>query len=55
MHGPRFSSLEELSAASTRAVRQMNRDCVLDGIVKLPKRWNLVIEKHGDYIKGMGI
>ena len=53
MRGRRFSSLEELSTAGTRAVRQMNRDCVLDGIVKLPKRWDSVIEKHGDYIEAM--
>lgn len=53
MRGRRFPSLEELSAAVTRAIRQMNRDGVLDGIVKLPRRWDSVIEKQGDYIEGL--
>lgn len=53
MRGHRFRSLEELSAAVTRAIRQMNKDGILDGIVRLPTRWDSVIEKQGDYIEGM--
>lgn len=53
MRGHRYSSLEELSAAVTQAVRQMNKDGVLDGIAKLSTRWNTVIEKQGDYIEGL--
>ena len=53
MRGHRFSSLEELSAAVTRAIREMNKDGVLDGLAKLPARWNAVIEKQGDYIEGL--
>lgn len=53
MRGHRYSSLEELSAAVTQAVRQMNKDGVFDGIAMLPTRWNTVIEKQGDYIEGL--
>jgi hypothetical protein len=53
MRGRRFPSLDELSAAVTRAIRQINKDGILDGIVKLPRRWDSVIEKQGDYIEGL--
>lgn len=53
MRGRRFRSLEELSTAVTRAIRQMNKGGILNGIVKLPTRWDSVIEKQGDYIEGM--
>jgi hypothetical protein len=53
MCGHCFPSLEELSAAVTQAIRQINKDSVLDGTVKLPTRWDLVIEKEGDYIEGL--
>ena len=43
--GRRFSTLEELSTDVTRAIRHMNKSGVLDGIIKLPKRWDSVIEK----------
>ncbi|KAK9712413.1 hypothetical protein QE152_g24901 [Popillia japonica] len=52
MRGRRFRSLEELSTAVTRAIRQMNKDGILNGIVKLPTRWDSVIEKQGDYFEG---
>ena len=45
-----FSSLEELSTDSTRAIRHMNKSGVLDEIIMLPKRWDSVIEKQGNYI-----
>ena len=53
MRGHRFSSLEEVSAAVTRAVRGLNKSGTLNGIANLPKRWNMVLEKQGDYIKGL--
>ncbi|KAK9753759.1 hypothetical protein QE152_g1741 [Popillia japonica] len=53
MRGRRFRSLEELSTAVTRAIRQMNKDGILNGRVKLPTRWDSVIEKQGDYFEGM--
>ncbi|PNF37845.1 hypothetical protein B7P43_G08373 [Cryptotermes secundus] len=53
MRGRCFPSLEELSAALTRAIRQINKDGVLDGTVKLPTRWDSVFEKQGDYIEGL--
>jgi hypothetical protein len=55
MRGRRFPPQEELSAAVTRAIRQINKDGVLDGIVKLPTRWDSVIEKQGDYTRIEGL
>ena len=49
----RFSSLKELSTDSTRAIRHTNKSGVLDGIIMLPKSWDSVIEKQGDYIEGL--
>ena len=48
----RFSSVEELSTDGTRVIRHMNKRGVLDGIIKLPKRWDSVIKKEGDYVEG---
>ncbi|PSN45718.1 hypothetical protein C0J52_19124 [Blattella germanica] len=53
MHGRSYPSLEELSATVMRTVRQMNKNCVRDGIIQLPRRWDSVIQKQGDYIEGL--
>jgi hypothetical protein len=53
MRGQRFSSLEELSAAVTRAIRTLNKSGTLSGIANLPQRWDMAIAKQGDYIKGL--
>jgi hypothetical protein len=53
MCGHRFPSLEEVSAAVTRAIRGLNKSGNLNGIASLPKRWDAVIEKQGDYIEGL--
>ncbi|PSN41058.1 Histone-lysine N-methyltransferase SETMAR [Blattella germanica] len=53
LRGRRYSYLEELSTTVTRAIRQMNKNGALDGIIKLPRRWNSVIQKQGDYIEGL--
>ena len=53
MRGHRFSSLEEVSAAVTRAIRGLNKSGTLNGIENLPKSWDAVIEKQGDYIEGL--
>jgi hypothetical protein len=50
MRGHCFSSLEEVSAAVTRAIRGLNKSRTLNGIANLSKRWDTVIEKQGDYI-----
>jgi hypothetical protein len=47
MRGHRFSSLEEVSAAVTRATRGMKKSGTLNGIANLPKRSDAVIEKQG--------
>jgi hypothetical protein len=51
MRGQRFSSLEEVSAAVTRAIRGLNKSGTLNGIANLPKRWDAVVEKQWDYIE----
>jgi hypothetical protein len=51
MRGHRFPSLEEVSAAVTRAIRGLNESDTLNGMANLPERWDAVIEKQGDYIK----
>jgi len=53
MRGHRFSSLEEVSAAVTRAIRELNKSGTLNGIQNLSKRWDVVIEKQGDYMEGL--
>ncbi|XP_023728024.1 histone-lysine N-methyltransferase SETMAR [Cryptotermes secundus] len=52
MRGRRFPS-GRASCCSTRAIRQIIKDGDPDGIVKLPTRWDSVIEKQGDYIEGL--
>jgi hypothetical protein len=53
MRGRRFSTLEEVSAAVTRAIRGLNKSGTLNGIANLPKRWEAVIEKQGDNVEGL--
>jgi len=53
MRGYCFSSLEEVSAAVTRAIRGLNKSGTLNGTANLPKRWDAVIEKQGYYTEGL--
>ena len=53
MRGHRFPSLEEVSSTVTHAIRGLNKSGTLDEITNLPKRWDAVNEKQGDYIEGM--
>ena len=53
IRGQRFSSLEKLSANGIQTIRHMNKSGVLDGKIMLPKRWDSVIEKQGDYTEGL--
>jgi hypothetical protein len=47
MRGHRFPSLEEISAAVTRAIRGLNKSGTLHETANLPKPWDAVIEKQG--------
>ena len=47
MRGHRFPSLEEVSAAVTRAIRGLNKSGTLNGIANFSIRWDAVIEKLG--------
>ena len=51
MRGRSFSSPEELTTDSTQAIRHMNKSGVLYGMIMVPKSWDSVIEKQGDYIE----
>jgi hypothetical protein len=42
----RFPSLEDVSAPVTRAIRGQKKSGTLNGLVNLPKRWDVVIEKQ---------
>lgn len=53
LRGRRFADLEQLSLSVTQQIRDINKNNELQGIQDLPKRWKLVIEKHGDYIEGL--
>jgi hypothetical protein len=46
-----WPSFSLFSAAVIRAIRQINKNDVLDGVVKLPTRWDSVTEYQGDYIE----
>jgi hypothetical protein len=48
-----FPPLEEVTAAVTRNIRGLNKSGSLNGIANLPKRWDAVIEKQGDFIEGL--
>jgi histone-lysine N-methyltransferase SETMAR len=53
MRGHHFPSLEEVTAAVTRVIRRLNKSGALNGIANLPKHWDAVIEKQGDYVEGL--
>ena len=53
LRGERFATIEEASTEVTRVIRQLNSEGVLSGIQDLPKRWEAVIRKNGDYIEGL--
>jgi hypothetical protein len=50
LRGRRFPSLEEVSAAVTRAIRQLNESGTLNGTANLPKRRDAVTDKQEDYL-----
>ena len=52
LRGQRFHRLEEVKSAAGRVLNSINRESALEGIQKLPHRWNRVIELEGDYIEG---
>lgn len=52
LRGRRFHSLEELNHAVDDRLREINRNRLCQGIMKLPHRWAAVVELSGDYIEG---
>jgi hypothetical protein len=53
MRGHCFPSLEEVSAVGTQAIQGLKKSGTLNGTANLPKRWDAVIEKLGDYTEGL--
>ena len=53
MCGHCFPSLEEVSTVVIRVILGLNKNGTLNGIANLLKRWDMIIEKHGDYIEGL--
>jgi transposase len=52
MRGHHFPFLEEVSVAVTQTIQGLNKSGTLNGIANLPKCWDAVIEKQGDYTEG---
>ncbi len=52
MRRSRFGDIWELMARLTQEIRRVNKEELLDGIQKLPTRWEKCIALHGDYIEG---
>ena len=52
MRGKRYATLEDLSVAVKAQIRSLNNEG-LEGIEKLPQRWESVIRSKGDYIEGL--
>ncbi|KAL1132425.1 hypothetical protein AAG570_010380 [Ranatra chinensis] len=53
LRGQHFSSLEEISSAVTQAIQGLNKSGSLQGITNLPRRWDAVSDKQGDYFEGV--
>jgi hypothetical protein len=53
MREQHFPSMEEVSAAVTRAIQGLSENGALNGIANLLKRWDAVIEKQVDYVEGL--
>ncbi len=49
----RFPTLNDLNNAITRRICELNSQGLLDGIQKLPERWERVIQARGDYIEDL--
>ena len=51
LQGTRYTTRDELSHAIVRSIRNINKDGRTDGARRLPKIWQKVINKWGDYIE----
>lgn len=52
LRGKRFNDLDEVKNASNSVLRSLSSSGALNGISKLPHRWEKVIALRGDYIEG---
>ena len=51
LRGHRFATLQDLNDAVDKRVKEINKEGLCQGILKLPDRWQCVIEKQGDYFE----
>ena len=52
LHGIRFRTVAEILQAVDRSIRTINTTGAAKGILRLPHRWQRVINNAGDYIEG---
>ena len=52
LRGIRFRTVPEILPAVDRSIRTINTTCADKGILRLPHRWQRVVNNAGDYIEG---
>jgi len=52
LRGIRFRTVPEILQAVDRSIRTINTTGVTKGILRLPHRWQRVVQNAGDYIEG---
>ena len=53
MRGKRYRTIEDVKQAAERCLRTINRLGSANGIQRLPRCWEHVVHKGGDYIEGL--
>ena len=53
LHGIRFWTVPKILQAVDRSIRNINRTGAATGILRLPHRWQRVVDNAGDYIEGL--
>ena len=52
LHGIRFRNVPEILQAADRSIRTINTTGAAKGILRLPRRWQRVVNNDGDYTEG---
>ena len=50
LNGKNFSSLEDCKRCLEQLFAQKDKKCWEDGIMKLPEKWQKIVEQNGEYI-----
>ena len=51
LNGKNFSSLEDCKRHLEQFFAQKHKKCWEDGIMKLPEKWQKVVEQKGEYVQ----